>query len=309
MNEAPAPEAGGGGGGNGIATPAAPPPDTPPASSADERLSALSEQHRALTVTHARKERELAHLRQQLEQASGRLDPSAAVSLEALRADPLGELAKHGMTFDRLAQMVVDSDKPPPSAEVVRVQQLEQTIEQLREQLGGVEKKHQTREQMERRTQRLSSVKQFTTGKDDFAVVNAMGLHEALIDAIEAEEQANGALGNEGAAEFIATKERELRSSIEQQVKALAAVPWARELFLSATKSADAVPGQQASDAQQAEDKPDRKARKGRRTAVTNAETQTATPQETRSSASHQARLDRAAARVRQRQAARAQGA
>ncbi|MEE8346400.1 MAG: hypothetical protein V3S20_03530, partial [Dehalococcoidia bacterium] len=129
---------------------AAPPEEKGPDTAA--QLETLTQQHRAHTVSAARQARELAHAKQQLEEANARPTADSVVSIEDLKSDPLAALGKLGITFDQLSQRVVDADKAPPSAETLDVREMKETIASLKEELGGVTQGAADRQLAERRS-------------------------------------------------------------------------------------------------------------------------------------------------------------
>lgn len=292
---------------NGVAE--APPAAAPEQPAGDPQLQ---QQYRALSVAHAKKERELAHARKQLEEASGRLSPDEAIPLSEIKGNAkraielLAERA--GVTFNEMAQAVVDGEAPPPSAQDVKVQQLEQTIAELKEQLGGVVEQGQTREQQERRSTRLQSIKSYVGAESDqYAVLNALGAHEIVLSHIENAERETGVgATNQDVIESLTEFEQKARSTISEQVKALAAVPWARELFETVLKPAADATDPPASEGQPADTKSDRKARR-RSPTVTNAvASESATPaDDDKRSLSKDSLIAAAAAKVKRRRAER----
>ncbi len=288
---------------------AAPPEEKGPDTAA--QLETLTQQHRAHTVSAARQARELAHAKQQLEEANARPTADSVVSIEDLKSDPLAALGKLGITFDQLSQRVVDADKAPPSAETLDVREMKETIASLKEELGGVTQGAADRQLAERRSSRLTSMQSYTDGKEGLEVLHALGGHRGALAAIEQAESDGIPATNQEVIDSLLEHEQKIRGEVEPQIKALAAVPWARELFTSALKSAAEADGQSASKPGQPDTKkPDRKASKGRQPAVSNAVAAETSPPATdeRKSMGQRERIDAAAAAVRRRRAERAAG-
>ena len=294
---------------------AAPVADAPPTNGAAEGGDQVQQQYRALQVAHAKRERELAHARKQLEEANGRLSPDDAIPLSEIKGDAKKALevlaARAGVTFDQMSQAIVDGDAPPPSAGDVKIQQLEQTIQKLQEQQQSAQQSAQTREQQERSSARLAAIQSYATSEDNaeqYGVLNALGAHGHVLEELEAAERESGiGATNQDVFEALAEKEQKARSTIQEQVKALAAVPWARELFESVLKPDQAEDDPPASEGRpDTKKKSDRQARR-RSPTVTNAvASETATPADDgKRTLSKDQLVARAAERVKRRRAER----